>query len=119
MVIRNGVIEEASLPAVELTHYQGIGCSPGKTVGILGEIRDPNLAVVSEINIFPNASPEYTPHFKQSHGIIFETGSPLAHGAIVARELKIPAIILSIDFRSLIGKQVTIDGTQGTVTVVE
>ncbi len=117
-IIKDGKIEKLTLPETELTNYQGIGCSAGKVIGILGEITDPNQAVVADINIFPNASPDFTPQFKQSKGIIFQSGSPLAHGAILARELKIPAVILDTDFRPLIGKQITMDGTEGTITIV-
>ncbi|MEZ6255531.1 MAG: PEP-utilizing enzyme [Patescibacteria group bacterium] len=98
--------------------YKGISCSPGTITGHVQYITDPSQSVQSPIAMFPNASTEFTKHFREARGLVFKTGSPLAHGAIVARELKVPAIILDVDPKYLISKNVTLDGDKGILYIV-
>ena len=45
------------------------------------------------IGIFPNASPTYSILYTKCLGLIFLRGGQTSHGAIVAREFGIPALI--------------------------
>lgn len=45
------------------------------------------------IGIFPNASTEFTRQFSRCVGLIFISGGATSHGAIVAREFGIPALV--------------------------
>jgi pyruvate,water dikinase len=65
-------------------------------------------------------SPSWTPLFYSAAGVITESGGPLSHGAVVARELHIPAIMAVRGALSELpnGVRVRIDGTRGEVAVV-
>jgi pyruvate,water dikinase len=65
-------------------------------------------------------SPAWTPLFYQAIGVITESGGPLSHGAVTARELDLPAAmgIRDATVRLRNGMRVRIDGIHGTVTVL-
>jgi phosphohistidine swiveling domain-containing protein len=48
-----------------------------------------------------------------------EMAGPMSHGAVVAREYGIPAVVgvTSAIERIMTGQQITINGSQGTVTL--
>ena len=50
-----------------------------------------------------------------------EVGSPFSHAAIVSRELGIPCVVSVVDATQRIpdGALVEVDGTTGTVTILE
>lgn len=54
-------------------------------------------------------------------GLVAETGSPLSHLAILARELGVPTVVGVPDARAryAVGATVVVDGTTGDVTVVQ
>jgi pyruvate,water dikinase len=62
----------------------------------------------------------WTPYFSLIAGLITEIGSPLSHGAVVAREYGIPAVVSAKGARSFIktGDMVSLDGESGTVELV-
>jgi pyruvate,water dikinase len=62
----------------------------------------------------------WTPYFSLIAGLITEIGSPLSHGAVVAREYGIPAVVSAKGARSFIktGDMVALDGESGTVELV-
>ena len=62
-------------------------------------------------------NPAWTPLFYSASGLITESGGPLSHGAVTAREMRLPAV-MSVRLAMTIfedGQVVTVDGTQGTV----
>ncbi len=48
-----------------------------------------------------------------------EMGGPMSHGAVVAREYGIPAVVgvSGAIARITTGQQITVDGSQGTITL--
>ena len=65
----------------------------------------------------PSTDPGWTPLFLLASGLVMETGGYLSHGAIVAREYGIPAV-LNVPLatqRIADGSTITIDGGQGIV----
>jgi pyruvate,water dikinase len=62
----------------------------------------------------------WTPYFSLIAGLITEIGSPLSHGAVVAREYGIPAVVSAKGARSFIktGDMVALDGESGIVELV-
>jgi pyruvate,water dikinase len=63
--------------------------------------------------------PPWTPLFGIAAAVVTETGGPLSHCAVVAREYGIPAVVGARGATSAIrtGQQVTVDGTAGVVTI--
>jgi pyruvate,water dikinase len=66
-------------------------------------------------------TPAWTPLFAMAAGVVTDIGGPLSHGSIVAREYGIPAVmgtgVATNRIRS--GQRITVDGTAGTVTLLE
>jgi pyruvate,water dikinase len=114
-------------PAEELsfssTVLKGIGTSPGRVSGRVRIVSDPSQDTIQkgDILVAQNTDPGWTPILSLVAGMIMEEGGLLNHCSIVARELRIPAIV-GIRQATLIiqdGAQVTMDGGLGWVRVEE
>ncbi|OVE73816.1 hypothetical protein BVX94_02780, partial [bacterium B17] len=72
------------------------------------------------ILVCPSTDPGWTPLLTRASGLIVEKGGVLSHGALIARELGIPAIVLP-NATKLINNNSTviIDGTSGAVEIIE
>jgi pyruvate,water dikinase len=70
-----------------------------------------------EILVAPSTDPGWTPLFLTAGGLVMEMGGPNSHGAVVAREYGIPAVVGVPDATSVLrtGQEVTVDGAAGTV----
>ena len=100
---------------------QGTPASPGIVTGNARVILDPRGARLSpgEILVAPTTDPGWTPLFLTAGGLVMEMGGAMAHGAIVAREYGIPAIVgvPQATERITTGMRLTINGTTGTVVI--
>jgi pyruvate,water dikinase len=100
---------------------QGVPASPGIVTGTARVILDPHGATLSpgEILVAPTTDPGWTPLFLQASGLVMEMGGAMAHGAIVAREYGIPAVVgvPGATERIATGMRLTVDGTAGTVAI--
>ncbi len=113
--------ETAGAGAVE-GGLRGIAGSPGTVKGIARVIRGPeefDKLQNGDILVAPLTNPVWTPLFAIAGGLVTEVGGILSHGAIVAREYGIPAVMAVPDAtRSLQdGQQLTVDGNKGVVYV--
>lgn len=76
--------------------WSGIGVSAGQARGacriVLHPAEGSNLKR-GDILVAPSTDPGWTPLFLRAAGIVMETGGYLSHGAIVAREYGIPAVV--------------------------
>ena len=70
-----------------------------------------------EILVAPSTDPGWTPLFLTAGGLVMEMGGPNSHGAVVAREYGIPAVVGVPDatLRFSTGQKITVDGGAGTV----
>jgi pyruvate,water dikinase len=70
-----------------------------------------------EILVAPSTDPGWTPLFLTAGGLVMEMGGPNSHGAVVAREYGIPAVVGAAGATARIstGQLVTIDGAAGLV----
>ena len=98
----------------------GVGVSPGTAEGRVRVITEPRAGALEpgEILVTHSTDPMWTPIMLRAGGLIMETGGPLMHGAIVAREQGIPAVagIEHVTQRLTDGDHVRIDGEAGTIT---
>lgn len=106
------------------TPLVGIGCSPGVVEGIarvlksLSEIDDMKPG---EILVTPHTDPGWTPLFLTCKAVVTEIGGFLSHGATIAREYGIPTVVNVAEATRTIGTgdRIRVDGTRGTVEVLD
>jgi phosphoenolpyruvate synthase/pyruvate phosphate dikinase len=62
-------------------------------------------------------NPTWTPLFYSAVAVVTESGGPLSHGAVTAREMRIPAVMSVRESLSRLknGQRVRVDGRQGKV----
>ncbi|WP_068508238.1 glycerol-3-phosphate acyltransferase [Leptolyngbya sp. O-77] len=107
-----------------LSRLIGIGASPGIAVGTVMVVRSPQDAPPldrSYILVVPYTDAGWAPLLAQVGGLIAEVGGRLSHGAIVAREYQVPAVmnLASATQQLRSGQRVRLDGETGVVEVVE
>ncbi|BBM85864.1 PEP-utilizing enzyme [Candidatus Uabimicrobium amorphum] len=61
--------------------------------------------------------PAWTPIFYSASAVIAESGGPLSHGAVTAREMQIPAVMAVKNVLHVLenGQKVKVDGATGKV----
>lgn len=101
----------------------GSPVSPGKVEGTVRIVFDPNEAQLGqgEILVCPGTDPAWTPLFMLAGGLITEVGGMMTHGSVVAREYGIPAVVgvHQATQRLQDGQTIRLDGTSGTIEVLE
>lgn len=66
--------------------------------------------------VCPSTDPNWTPLFVNAAGLVLECGGTLSHGAVVAREMNLPAVVLpGATTRVSEGEMITVDGNAGAV----
>ncbi|MDQ4213688.1 PEP/pyruvate-binding domain-containing protein [Microbacterium sp. ASV81] len=100
---------------------RGTPASAGTITARARVILDPVGAELQpgEILVAPSTDPGWTPLFLTAGGLVMEMGGANSHGAVVAREYGIPAVVGVARATETIstGDEVTIDGAAGTATV--
>lgn len=121
-IVRDGVgVETAAVAAATADgELHGIAGSPGVVTGTVRVVHGPeefDKLKRGEILVAPFTNPVWTPLFAIAGGIITQVGGILSHGAIVAREYGIPAVMAVQNATALLsdGEQVTVDGSRGLV----
>lgn len=96
--------------------------SPGVVEGIVHVVLDPRGVHLApgEILVCPATDPGWTPLFLTAGGLVMEIGGLVTHGAVVAREYGIPAIVgvHQATSRLYTGQRVRVDGSHGLVTLL-
>ena len=98
----------------------GVAGSPGKAAGTTCVIMGPEefgKLKKGDILVAPITNPVWTPLFAIAGGVVTEVGGILSHGAIVAREYGIPAVmsVPGATKRLWDGQRVIVDGSKGIV----
>jgi len=106
--------------AIGASGLQGVAGSPGIVTGISRIIQGPaefGKLKKGEVLVAPITNPVWTPLFAVASAVVTEVGGILSHGAIVAREYGIPAVMSVAGATRLLqdGQQVTVDGNKGLV----
>jgi pyruvate,water dikinase len=98
---------------------RGTAASAGTVTAAARVILDPVGAHLEpgEILVAPSTDPGWTPLFLTAGGLVMEMGGANSHGAVVAREYGIPAVVGVAQATRHIksGQRVTVDGTAGLV----
>jgi pyruvate,water dikinase len=102
---------------------RGLPASAGRATGTARVIRSPaefHRLQPGDILVCPYTDPTWTPLFALAAAVVADTGGPLSHAAIVAREYGIPAVLGTGHTTSLPdGATLLVDGSGGTVTVLD
>jgi pyruvate,water dikinase len=114
--------ETSPLPPT-VRQLQGIGASPGRVEGQVQVIR--SLTQLPSIDrdtilVVPYTDSGWAPLLASAGGLIAEVGGRLSHGAIVAREYRIPAVMDIPNATQLLqsGQRVRLDGQRGTIELL-
>jgi len=111
--------EAAAAPSSNGDALRGTPASPGTVTAPARVVRDPADAHLEpgEILVAPSTDPGWTPLFLTAGGLVMEMGGANSHGAVVAREYGIPAVVGVADATTRIGTGdvVQVDGTNGVV----
>ena len=101
----------------------GSPVSSGQVEGRVHVVLDPFGAQLlpGEILVCPGTDPAWTPLFLSAGGLVMEVGGLMTHGSVVAREYGIPAVVGvgQATLRLQTGMRVRVDGSAGTVTILE
>ncbi|MCX6282869.1 MAG: PEP-utilizing enzyme [Bacteroidetes bacterium] len=86
-------------------------------VRIIHSLEDAEDLLEGEIMVASFTDIGWTPYFSIISGLITEIGSPLSHGAVVAREYGIPAVVAAKGAKKLFktGDRVRLDGEKGLI----
>lgn len=110
-------VEEMVLDKDTLTGVPGSAGSVTAPVYIIRSVDDFPKFPDGAILVTRTTNPAWTTLFYRASGLITESGGPLSHGAVTAREVGIPAVMSVRNVLSSLknGEVVTIDGTTGVV----
>ncbi len=99
----------------------GTPASAGTATGTVRVIVEPVGAQLEpgEILVVPSTDPGWTPLFLTAGALVMEMGGVISHGAVVAREYGIPAVVGVPDATTRLhtGQAVAVDGATGTIRV--
>ncbi|SHL28598.1 pyruvate, water dikinase [Pseudonocardia thermophila] len=122
ILLSDGTEPEALKPAGAAADgaLVGTAASAGTVTGAARVVLDPVGAHLEpgEILVVPSTDPGWTPLFLTAGGLVMEMGGANSHGAVVAREYGIPAVVGVPDATVAIttGDRITVDGAAGVVT---
>jgi pyruvate,water dikinase len=103
---------------------RGVAVGAGLVRGIARVIHHPadgRRLQKGDILVAPSTDPAWTPLFLKAAGLVMETGGYLSHGAIVAREFAIPAVVNLPGVLATVrdGDLLEVDGGSGRVRIIE
>ncbi|TFG72589.1 MAG: hypothetical protein E4H27_02350 [Anaerolineales bacterium] len=102
--------------------FNGEPVSAGTVEGIVRVVLDPRTAQLlpGEILVCPGTDPSWTPLFLIAGGLVMEVGGMMTHGAVVAREYGLPAVVgvREATRRLQTGQRVRVNGSSGQVMLL-
>ncbi|TAL11107.1 MAG: hypothetical protein EPO02_05490, partial [Nitrospirae bacterium] len=120
-----GIVEEETVLTVPLAGsrlLRGTPVSAGRAEGVARVITDPHHADLrpGEILVTRYTDPAWTPLFFTAGALITEVGGLLSHGAVVAREIGLPAVVGVEDATTRIdsGRRIRVNADDGTVELL-
>ena len=112
------------IPTDDSSVVIGHGVSAGVVEGVARVVLtldDAWRLEADEILVCPNTMPAWTPLFGMAGGVVCDSGGPLSHCAIVAREYMIPCVAGTVIGTKAItdGARIRVDGTAGRVEILD
>ncbi|RKU05454.1 hypothetical protein C6503_27275 [Candidatus Poribacteria bacterium] len=112
----------APVPIDAAETYTGVGVSVGVAIGKARVLLAPSDVDPSDrdyILVCPSTDPAWTPLFLHAAGLVMERGGILSHGAVVAREYGVPAVVNVPNATQRIadGQELQVDGDKGIVSI--
>ena len=109
-------------PSGDRRVLRGYAASPGSYRGrarVIETLADAGSLVEGDVLVCRTTSPPWTPFFGVIAALVTNSGGALSHGAVVAREFGIPAVMgtLTATLQIRDGATVTVDGTNGLVVI--
>jgi len=124
-VIDSTEVQQLGLPrqyagTVELKGEAVAAGMAAGTARVVFDPREPRDFGEDYILVCPSTDPGWTPLFVNARGLVVERGGVLSHGAIVARDFGIPAVVCpGATKRIKDGSKLRLDGNRGTIHLVE
>ncbi|PWB55908.1 MAG: pyruvate, phosphate dikinase [Candidatus Methanoperedenaceae archaeon] len=120
VIIDDAPQPKAGAPEAHGQVLAGIGVAAGRASGRARLIRHPGENTrlqAGDVLVAPSTDPGWTPLFLRANALVMEVGGSLSHGAIVAREYGIPAVVNVPGVMKALkdGEQLTVDGDEGKV----
>ncbi len=117
--IITGEYKRENLPASAIV---GLAVSSGVVEGrarVIFNMEDADLED-GDILVTPFTDPSWTPLFVSIKGLVTEVGGLMTHGAVIAREYGLPAVVGVENATKLIedGKRIRVNGTEGYVEII-
>jgi rifampicin phosphotransferase len=129
VIFENSLEEIGRPPKLDAAQeFQAIPVSSGEAVGTVRIVDPDRLDLLGngggchahDVIVVPAVSLGMFLHLRGAAGVVMETGGILAHGACLARESGVPAVILEHASLLLPNKSlVKIDGSRGTVSLLK
>lgn len=103
--------------------FRGVATGTGVARGKVRCLRHPSEGLSlqpGEILVAPSTDPGWMPLFLKAGGLVVETGGYLSHGAIVAREFGLPAVVNLPGILTALrdGDEVEVNGKNGAVRLL-
>jgi phosphohistidine swiveling domain-containing protein len=112
--------DDAPSTEASTTVWTGLAAAPGVATGtarVLDDPHDGRRLQRGDVLVAPSTDPGWTPLFLRASAVVMETGGYLSHGAVVAREFGLPAVVNVRDAMRIFrdGDQLRVDGNAGEV----
>lgn len=113
--------EQLTTSSLTSTALKGLPAAGGRVMAtaqvMLGESKNLETMLPGRILVASSIAPDWLPLLKQAVAIVTERGGMTSHGAIIARELGIPAVVNVADVTKLIetGESLVVDGDKGEI----
>jgi pyruvate,water dikinase len=122
--LKQNILRGKEESATESKKIVGIGVSPGIYKGRVRIMLEPSKLhefEPGEILVCPTTNPAWTPVFPLAGAVVTDIGGMLSHGAVVAREYRIPAVLGTDNAteRLKTGDKIEVDGDSGMITIIE
>lgn len=111
------------MPQGPITQLKGAAGSKGvarATTRVVSDAREFARVQPGDVLVCATTQPSWTPLFRVVSALVADAGGVLSHGAIVAREYKLPAVVgTGYATRAIQDAQlIEVDGTNGVVTIL-